>query len=490
MFSRYANSTALADRCPAIISSVLDGPMNGSALPVSQSTCYRVHNSYQPLRDFTFYTDAWNGYRKDMSIPRAELIRRPTGWTTVGNERYYGQWLDVSGSGALNNVTLAMPHGGVVPSVRNVTLNGLVQPETQSDFGNIDLTASVFSPSINVICYKLNDTDARWFIASNSSTRRNGTLNSQVREIFNFDPDSSQTKTRAAQGLYLAPLFINAPDAFNVAIYASAGYDDPSMYAIVGANTTSPSYSLCALRSLLTSRCSTNYLSASGGGNVTVNCAPDNQYSLARWYSNVREQYQTQFKDISTALSYALSLNVEKAALSRILGIFATSPAPGFNTNLPSLAEAFAILYSNAIVLSSVGAQFGTDERTNNYPGVIPFPVSLPTVETFRTRIRTVEYASGVSEGWQASFYVILAGVMVLNLFCLVYFFVTRDLVFDITEIENLFCVAFNSRPAVTTEGEGRGEGFYGRGPKGKEFALAFHVDCEEDEKFFLYRRE
>ncbi|KAJ6259799.1 hypothetical protein Dda_5440 [Drechslerella dactyloides] len=498
----YANSTALASRCPAIISSALDGPMNGSDLPVSQSTCYKVHNSYQPLRDFTFYTDAWKNYRADASIPRAQLIRRPTGWTTVVNDRYYGAWLEVSDAEGATNVTLAMPHGGVVPSVRNVTLNDLVQPETQSDFGNIDVTASVVSPAINVLCYKLTDSTVRWFITNNASSNRNGTLDPHVQQIFNFDPDPSQTKSTAAPSRYLAPLFLAAPARFNIAIYASAGYDDPSMYALTTANTTSPTYSLCSLRSILTSRCSTNYVSANGGGNVTVDCTPDNPSALTRVLPSAKDTFQAQFKDISTELSYALSLNVQDAALSRILGIFATSTTPGFDPALPSVAEAFAILYSNAIVLSSVGAQFGTDELSNNYTGTAAYPITLPATETFRTRIRTVEYASGVSDGWQASFYVVLAGVMVLNLFCLVFFFVTRMMVFDVTDIENLFCVAYNSRPAYVggkgrgrrrgesrgVEGEKEEEGFYGKGPRGRQFGTAFHVDVE-DGKFLLHRR-
>ncbi|KAF3204949.1 hypothetical protein TWF106_001354 [Orbilia oligospora] len=493
----YGNSTALASRCPAIISSSLDGPMNGSALPVSQTTCYRVHNSYQPLRDFTFFTDAWNGYRADQSIPRDQLNRRPVGWTTVGNERYYGAWLEISGSDKLNNVTLAMPHGSIVPSVRNVTLNNLVQPEMQSDFGNIDATASVLSPAINVICYKLNQTAVQWFISNNSSDTRQGLLDPEAQRIFNFDPSSSQSLSIPSEGQYLAPSFISLPPPFNVAIFASAGYTDPSMYILTAANATiSPSYTLCAIRSLLTSRCSTNYLSASGGGNVTTNCSPDNQNSLSHSLpSTNHETYQSQFKDISTALAYALSLNVADAALSRILGIFATSAVPGFNPSLPSVAEALAILYANAIVLSSVGAQFGADEKTNSYAGVDPYPYQLPTTESFNARIRTVEYASGVSAGWQASFYVVLAGVMVMNVFCLVYFFVARGLVFDITEIENLFCVAFNSRSDGTavdfsSRMARRRDGFYGKGPRGKQFGLAFHVDCEEDERFHLYKRD
>ncbi|EPS40790.1 hypothetical protein H072_5306 [Dactylellina haptotyla CBS 200.50] len=487
----YANSTALASRCPAIISSMLDGPMNGSALPVSQSTCYKVHNSYQPLRDFTFYTDSWNVYRADLSINRTDYMKRPVGWTTVGNEKYYGTWLDISGSGDINNVTLAMPHGGVVPSVQNVTLNGLVQPEAQSDFGNIDATASVVSPAINVLCHKINATAAQWFISNNSSDSREGSLDPELQRIFNFDPDISQSKSASSPNLYLAPLFGNDPAPFNVAIFSSAGYDDPSMYALIGANTTYRSYSLCALRSILTSSCSTNYISASGGGNITVNCTPENSNALSRFLPSARDTYQPGFKDVSTELSYALSLNVEDAPLSRIMGIFATSLAPAFNTNLPSVAEALAILYSNAIVLSSVGAQFGADDQSNGYSGVTPYPIPLPATETFRARVRTVEYASGVQGGWQASFYVVLAGVMVLNLFCLVYFFVTRDLVFDITEIENLFCVAFNSRPVLNESSDGlkREDGFYGKGPKGKQFGWAFHVDCEEDERFYMVQR-
>ncbi|KAF3926309.1 hypothetical protein AA313_de0200575 [Arthrobotrys entomopaga] len=488
----YANSTALASRCPAIISSALDGPMNGSALPVSQSTCYKVHNSYQPLRDFTFYTDGWTDYRADPSIPRSDYIKRPAGWTTVGNDRYYGSWLEVKGSPGLNNVTLVMPHGGFVPAVRNVTLNGLVQPEAQSDFGNIDATASVVSPAINVLCQTLNATTVQWFVANGPAGPRRGTLDPEVQRIFNFDPDPSQLKNQSSPGLYLAPTFATAPQPFNVAIFSSAGYDDPSMYAIIGANATAPSYSLCALRSILTSSCSTNYLSATGGGNITVNCSPENPEALSRVLRTAHDTYQSQFKDISTELSYALSINVQDAALSRILGIFASTTSPIYDPTIPSVAEALAILFSNSVTVSSIGAQFGTTPESNDYTGVSPYPIQLPALETFRTRIRTVEYASGVEGGASAAFYAVLAGVMVLNLFCLVYFFVTKDLVFDFTEVENLFCVAFNSRGAtvVGEDGVKREDGFNGPGPRGKDYDIGFHVDCVDDDRFFLYKQE
>ncbi|KAF3930917.1 hypothetical protein ABW19_dt0207350 [Dactylella cylindrospora] len=495
----------------------MDGPMNGSALPVSQSTCYIVHNSYQPLRDFTFFTDAWKAYRADNSTPRDDLFQRPTGWTTVGYEKYYGQWLDIAGSAGMNNVTLAMPHGGIVPSVRDVELNDIVQPESQSDFGNVDATASVVSPALNVLCYNLNATTVQWFISNNStSSKRNGTLDPTVQGIFSFDPNPFQPNEPPAQNLYRPPLFVTAPTPFNVAIFSSSGYADPSMYTLTGANSTSPAYTLCALRSLLTSRCSTTYLSASGGGNVTVNCSPENPQSLSNFLPNATEIYQPQFKDISTELSYALSLNIEDAALSRILGIFASSQVPGFNPSLPSLAEAFAVLYSNALVLASVGAQFGADEVSNGYPGVIPYPVHLPTIETFHAKVRTVEYASGIPHGWQAAFYAVLAGVAVTNIFCLGYFLLgARDLVFDVTEIENLFCVAFNAKFAdgrvkrrgvgggdvdeAEVEGEGDGardgggevedeRGFRGQGPRGTEFKEKYYVDCDENERFYIYR--
>ncbi|RVD80947.1 uncharacterized protein DFL_008830 [Arthrobotrys flagrans] len=310
--------------------------MNGSALPVSQTTCYRVHNSYQPLRDFTFFTDAWNEYRADQSIPRDQLNRRPVGRATVGNERYYGTWLEILRSDSLNNVTLAIPHGSIVPSVRNVTLNHLVQPEAQSDFGNVDVTVSVLSPAINVVCYKLNQTAVQWFISNNSSDTRRGILDPEAQIIFNFDPSSSQSLSVPSEGQYLAPSLVSLPPQFNVEIFASAGYTDPSMYILTAANATiAPSYTLYAIRSLLTSRCFTNYLSVSGGGNVTTNCSPDNPNSLSHSLPSARDTYQSQFKDISTALAYALSLNVADAALSRTLGIFATSPVPGFNPSPP-----------------------------------------------------------------------------------------------------------------------------------------------------------
>jgi hypothetical protein len=58
-------------------------------------------------------------------------------------------------SRVINNVTLAMPHPGVIAAAKDPQ-NGIVQPAELEGVGEYSLRASVISPAVNVLCANVN----------------------------------------------------------------------------------------------------------------------------------------------------------------------------------------------------------------------------------------------------------------------------------------------------------------------------------------------
>lgn len=454
----YANSTALVNNCPAIVSANQDGPVQGGSLPVSQITCYNIHNSFPSLRDFTSYSNSFKDWIADANSTTGGAVNMTTrpGATTISKKNtYYGQFTKIQGENGINNVSLVMPHGGLVPAIQNGTENHFVQPDTSGDFGNIDVTASIINPAVNVLCASLDDETVEWFIRVGGpyDTNRTGRLDPSIQKLFNFNPNGSVTgwedytynlNKLGHNGIgYEAPRFEKDPIEYNSVLWQTFAYSDGAMYVLIRANGTEPkAYSMCSVRSYLTTECSTRYVSASGGGNVTVDCSPNNPLAASRLLSTPKIEYMNQFKDIATELGYALNLNTgatnSNNSLSRVLGFFAlASNTSELSSSLPSLAEALAVLYGNTLVASSTGAQLLPMAST----------AKLPFWQSFRVHVKTQEYASGTSSGYQLVFYVVLTGVLLLNFFCLSYFLLTPNLVTDWTDVANLFCVSLVSNP-------------------------------------------
>lgn len=58
----------------------------------------------------------------------------------------------------VNNVTLAMPHSGVI-SAASDQINGILQPSDLEGVGEYQVRASVVSPTINVLCANMNKSE-------------------------------------------------------------------------------------------------------------------------------------------------------------------------------------------------------------------------------------------------------------------------------------------------------------------------------------------
>ena len=60
----------------------------------------------------------------------------------------------------INNVTMSMPHAGVFSAAHDPK-NGILQPEDLDGLGEYSIRASVVSPSVNVLCANMEETELK-----------------------------------------------------------------------------------------------------------------------------------------------------------------------------------------------------------------------------------------------------------------------------------------------------------------------------------------
>lgn len=85
----------------------------------------------------------------DNTTVKASWIRTDTSDMAASYEKY---------KRVVNNVTLAMPHAGVISAATD-SINGILQPSDLEGVGEYKVKASVVSPTINVLCVNMNKTE-------------------------------------------------------------------------------------------------------------------------------------------------------------------------------------------------------------------------------------------------------------------------------------------------------------------------------------------
>lgn len=85
----------------------------------------------------------------DNTTVKAAWIRTETSDIAANSKKY---------NRIVNNVTLAMPHAGLV-SVASDQINGILQPSDLEGVGEYRVRAAVVSPAINVLCANMNKSE-------------------------------------------------------------------------------------------------------------------------------------------------------------------------------------------------------------------------------------------------------------------------------------------------------------------------------------------
>lgn len=255
------------------------------------------HNYYAYLSKWSAVAKAGNG--------TSDLRNRPQGVATLNDTtKVTGSWIEQERSdmAKLNethghiivNVTMAMPHAGVIGAARD-SINSIMQPEDLDGQGVYRIHASVPSPVVYVTCAMLTQDYLKPVVASLSNHTLSDDL--KVPQLNTSDPFRGGTSLDdifqwgKAYGEYnWPPVFEKLPLGYNTIINNTNGlaWGRDSVYLLgnstiettPGAFLSNPSvdtfvYPLCQIRVGLTPNCSTFYSASSNGATLAARCEDD-----------------------------------------------------------------------------------------------------------------------------------------------------------------------------------------------------------------------
>jgi hypothetical protein len=496
VIASFANPTYIAANCETPVTVAMD-PENRN------TTCLQIEHVGHAYRNYQQWLTQWTDLVQSNNKTSDQLQDRlpPTG-SIWDNTTITGSWVEVHNMTSLsirhkrliNNVTMAMPHGGIPRAAMN-EINGIKQPKDTSGEGKYYIEASVPSPAVNVLCAGMSKKElepliyaswpgsssfnpSSWNLAPPSNLPhppwRNKTV---VDEFFQFSPEDGHTP----------PIFGKYPLPYNTILNTTGGWPTNAIY-LLGASPdkAEPPYVLCSLRAKQTGHCSTKYSAEPRGGKLTSRCEdPANDLQYNRRQTFTEGSWDPDWKNIASEWANSLSLNAGitdgAASNARLLmqmvpnktdGLFTLNPA------MPSLAEGLAVMAGSTLILSSQDAPF--------YPfwNYTTNPVQEATYQVFNATLQAISYASGGTEKWQGVFFVILIFAFLTSFVCLVFMIVEARgrQVTDFTEPQNLFALAVNSPQSS------RLEGACGSGPLGGQLKERWFIGMEEDDEHYYIR--
>jgi hypothetical protein len=112
--------------------------------------------------------ETWSAINKDGKGVSSDIGARPQApGMLFDNTTVLGSWVATNTSNMnasyaqyhriINNVTVSMPHAGIFSAARD-RINGILQPEELAGVGEYAISASVISPTVNVLCANVNAT--------------------------------------------------------------------------------------------------------------------------------------------------------------------------------------------------------------------------------------------------------------------------------------------------------------------------------------------
>ena len=274
------------------------------------------------------------------------------------------------------------------------------------------------------------------------------------------------------------PMFAKYPKAYNTIVNSSRLYSD-SIYLL--ATTATGQSTLCSIRGSLTPDCSTEYHASLSGGTLTTNCE-DPKDDLSYHKSDPKATNGILDKDwINVAISWitSISLNAgitDGSASNARLVTQLILDSPALNPSLPSIAEYLTVLSGRTLLRSTLDAPF---IHFWNYSTTVP-TLNDPQYQAFNATLNFQDYASGATQRWQNLFHVVLIVIFVTNVVCLAYLILSRGLVTDFIEPENLFSLSLNSPPSKNLSGS----------PKKEQLATNWIIKQSEQDQLYIHAGE
>ncbi|KAJ5329362.1 hypothetical protein N7452_009752 [Penicillium brevicompactum] len=495
----FANPEYVGPMCQTPVTNEMD-PINRN------TTCLQIEHAGKAYHNYEQWLNKWADLVHSDNETSSDLHKRPKPAGSIwDNTTVTGSWIEVQDMTTLskkhnrmiNNVTMAMPHGGI-PNTAMDPKNKIKQPNSQADSasgeGKYNIEASVPSPAVNVLCAGMSEKELQplvytswpggskfntttWSSSPPEDIPKTGYLNrTVVDDIFQFGPSHGQ----------VPPVFGKFPKPYNTILNVTGLYPANAIY-LLGASPpdTEPEYVMCALRAKQTGHCSTKYNAGSSGAALDTRCEdPSNDLEYARRQPGFIEGvWESDWKNVASEWANSLSLGAGisdgAASNARLLMQMVPQYDGGYalDAKMPSIAEALAVMAGCTLILSSQDAPF---YHFWNYTGHV---LGEAVYQRFNGTVQAVSYASGAAEKWQGIFFVILVFAFLTSAVCLGFMIVEARgrQVTDFTEPQNLFALAVNSPQSS------RLEGACGCGPCGKQLKERWFIGMQEnDEHYYI----
>ncbi|KAF6819520.1 hypothetical protein CSOJ01_01263 [Colletotrichum sojae] len=487
VLASYANTLFTQSTCPT--------PLRRVDEDHGAIACLDIQHAGQSYRNLMSFMTVWDEINRNGTGASLDMSQRPVGTTLLyDNTTLTSAWIKTEFSNAtahfentgrvINNVTLAMPHPGVYDAATN-PVNGILQPNDLSGVGEYSLKASVVSPVINVMCVNMAQDELSPLVYTEwpNSRKENTTVEGQKTGSAGWDeevPVYSETEwlnRTVVDDVFRwgeeygrrPPVFQLFPADYNTITNTSVYLGD-AIYLLAKSPKVTQ-YTLCEMRSWVTPYCSTHFnISGTAGSHMRAHCEDaDDADSYIKSVPDVTpEKPDGDWRHVADRWRTSMDINGgtvnNNASNARTITQFILTEGK-LSSVLPSMAEALAVFASTTLIIGSMGSPFV------HYWGYQTMQLGEPgALAPFNATIRTQEYTSAHEYEWQNVFYVVLALVFAINVFCLGYFLSRSGLVTDYTEPQNLFALAVNSPPSEQLKGS------CGGGPIKRDLVVPWRV--------------
>ena len=332
------------------------------------------------------------------------------------------------------------------------------------------MNASVPSPSINVLCAALTDEEldpvvyTRWPIHEVNDTRP-GSSTWPAGFIDNIPRMPSFLNKTAVDDVFFwgekygrrHPIFSVIPNAFKSVFNSTdqispKGYNQDSLYVLATSNVTNSSQ-ICSIRASMYVSCFTEYHASISGGELTAHCnQPGNDLQYDTRYpdakSFVPDHNWTQISNRwISQMSLGTRVNDDPSTNPRLLTELMLNETQ-LSPTKPSIAEALAVQAGCTVINTALDSPF-----THYWNSTNRTRLDAPFWESFDATVQSQDYYSGPAKLWQYIFFIILVGILVMNIGCLCYFLGSQGLLTNLMTPYNLFALALNSPPSGVIEG-------------------------------------
>jgi hypothetical protein len=370
------------------------------------NTCMQISHAARSMYNEQTFLATWSEFLESGNDTSNQEQRPAVVGLQYRNSTVVPQWINIINTSevsklhqrVVNNVTLALPHIGVVDAIHNQR-NLMPRSESSNSIGPYSLWASVPSPTINVLCVDMTETELKpivfsswpqnktvnatnWFTTGNITTWKPSgpqvmdlattTNKTVVDEIFEWYKEDIETM------LDYPPVFPLFPKPFNTVLnHTSFAWGRSAIYILGQGASPDDSYkgpdmrgqyALCKIKAGITPDCSTSYSISVAGSKVEVLCG-DRAGEMAYVKMNASAttiQGHPNWRDLGADWSSSLSLHTGLtdgyASNNRLwMQLLLTSEDKdlvNLNPKLPSLAEVLASLASDTLVLATKDAPF------------------------------------------------------------------------------------------------------------------------------------